>query len=215
MPGRRPDKIDTELVRALAHPLRVDILQILNERDASPNELMNMLEMPLGNVAYHTRVLEKCGCVELVRTAQRRGAVEHYFRAVPRSYIGHQDWRKVPRSVRSEISGASFDSFLTRLVEALQAGTIDDREDTTLSWMSMAVDEVGWVQAAEVLDEALARLHTVHEQARARLEMTGEEPTSMIVGLAAFESPSPRAGQGEDAPGELAEGDSADSDGEA
>ena len=212
MAGRRPDKIDTELVRALAHPLRVEILQILNERDGSPNELMNMLEMPLGNVAYHTRVLEKCGCVELVRTAQRRGAVEHYFRAVPRSYIGHQEWRKVPRSVRSEISGASVDSFMTRIIDALQAGTIDDREDTTLTWMSMAVDEVGWVQAAEVLDEAIARLQTVHEQARARLEMTGEEPTSMVVGLAAFESAGPGAGEHGD---DLADGDPAEPEGDA
>lgn len=184
----RPDRIDTELVRALAHPLRVDILQILNEQDASPNDLMQMLGKPLGNVAYHTRVLEKCGCVEMVRTVQRRGAVEHYFRAVPRSYIGHQEWRKVPRSVRSEISGASVDSFMARVIDALQDGTLDDREDTTLNWMSMAVDEAGWGQAAEVLEEAIARLQTVHEQSRQRLAATGEEPTPMIVGLAAFEA---------------------------
>ena len=213
MPRRRPDKIDTALVRALGHPLRVEILQILNERDASPNELVDLLEVPLGNIAYHTRVLERCGCVELVRTAQRRGAVEHYFRAVPRSYIGHQEWRKVPRSVRSGVSGASVDSFMTRVIEALQAGTIDDREDTTLSWMSMAVDEVGWVQAAEVLDEAIARLQTVHEQSRQRLEMTGAAPTPMIVGLAAFESPG--AGPSANGDGDPGEADRPGSDGDA
>ncbi len=194
---RRPDQIDSSLVRALAHPLRVEILQVLNEREASPNELMAMLEQPLGNVAYHARVLEKCGCIEEIRTAQRRGAVEHYFRAVPRSYIGHQDWRKVPRSVRSEITGASLESFVNRVVEAMQAGTIDDREDTTLSWMTMAVDEVGWVQATEVLDEALTRLQKVHEQSRQRLEMTADGGTAMIVGLAAFEAATPDRGQPE------------------
>lgn len=202
-------------MRALGHPLRVEILQILNERDASPNELTDLLEVPLGNVAYHTRVLERCGCVELVRTAQRRGAVEHYFRAVPRSYIGHQEWRKVPRSVRSGVSGVSVDSFMTRVIEALQAGTIDDREDTTLSWMSMAVDEVGWVQAAEVLDEAIARLQTVHEQSRRRLEMTGGEPTSMIVGLAAFESPEAGAAEGADDEAAAGEAEQPDPDGDA
>jgi DNA-binding transcriptional ArsR family regulator len=191
VPKRRPDQIDSSLVRALSHPLRVEILQVLNEREASPNELMDLLEQPLGNVAYHARVLEKCGCIEQVRTEQRRGAVEHYFRAVPRSYIGHQDWRKVPRSVRSEVTGASFDTFLNRAAEALQAGKIDDREDTTLNWMSMAVDEVGWAQAAEVLSEALARLQSVHEQSRHRLGMTGGEATPMIVGLAAFEAAAP------------------------
>jgi DNA-binding transcriptional ArsR family regulator len=195
---RRPDQIDSSLVRALAHPLRVEILQVLNEREASPNELMDLLGQPLGNVAYHARVLEKCGCIEEIRTAQRRGAVEHYFRAVPRSYIGHQDWRKVPRSVRSEITGASVDSFISRAVEAMQAGTIDDREDTRLSWMSMAVDELGWTQATEVLDEALARLQAVHEQSRQRLEMTDDGSTSMIIGLAAFEA-APRTDRSEPA----------------
>ncbi|MGV1049297.1 MAG: ArsR/SmtB family transcription factor [Solirubrobacterales bacterium] len=175
----------------MAHPLRVEILQALNEREASPNELMEMLGQPLGNVAYHARVLEKCGCIEQVRTEQRRGAVEHYFRAVPRSYIGHQDWRKVPRSVRSGVTGASFDGFVSRVVDALEAGKIDDREDTTLSWMTMAVDDLGWEQAAEVLDEAIARLQSVHEQSRRRLEMTDGDATAMIVGLAAFEAAAP------------------------
>ena len=188
MPPSRPNLLDPHLVRALAHPLRVQILEVLNERQASPNELMEILEYPLGNVAYHTRVLEKCGCIELVATERRRGAVEHYFRAKPRSYIGHQDWRKVPRSVRNEVSGASLEAFLDRVVHALEAGTIDDREETTLNWTSMAVDELGWSQATEVLEEAMARLQAVHEQSRKRLEITGEEAVPIVTGVAAFES---------------------------
>jgi DNA-binding transcriptional ArsR family regulator len=188
VPPRKPNTLDPRLVRAIAHPLRVQILEVLNEREASPNELMDVLAYPLGNVAYHTRVLEKCGCIELVGTARRRGAVEHFFRAKPRSYIGHQDWRRVPRSVRNEVSGASLEAFVDRVVDALEAGTIDDREDTTLSWMTMAVDRVGWTHAAEVLEEAMARLQLVHEQSRERIKMTGEEATPMITGLAAFEA---------------------------
>lgn len=191
MPPSRPNLLDPHLVRALAHPLRVQILEILNERQASPNELMDMLNYPLGNVAYHTRVLEKCGCIEMVGTERRRGAVEHFFRAKPRSYIGHQDWRKVPRSVRSEVSGASLEAFIDRVIDALEAGTIDDRNDTTLSWTTMAVDEVGWEQATEVLEEARARLQAVHEQSRKRLEITGENPMPIVTGVAAFEAAGP------------------------
>lgn len=188
MPPSRPNLLDPHLVRALAHPLRVQILEVLNERQASPNELMDLLGYPLGNVAYHTRVLEKCGCIELVTTERRRGAVEHFFRAKPRSYIGHQDWRKVPRSVRSEVSGASLEAFNDRAIDALEAGTIDDREETTLSWTTMAVDELGWTQAREVLEEAMARLQAVHEQSRKRLEITGKEPIPIVTGVAAFEA---------------------------
>jgi len=188
VPPSRPNLLDPHLVRALAHPLRVQILEVLNERQASPNELMEILDYPLGNVAYHTRVLEKCGCIELVATERRRGAIEHYFRAKPRSYIGHQDWRKVPRSVRNEVSGASLEAFIDRVIDGLEAGTIDDREETTLSWTTMAVDELGWSQATEVLEEAMARLQAVHEQSRKRLEITDEEPITIVTGVAAFEA---------------------------
>jgi DNA-binding transcriptional ArsR family regulator len=193
VPPSRPNVLDPHLVRALAHPLRVQILEVLNERQASPNELMEILDYPLGNVAYHTRVLEKCGCIELVTTERRRGAIEHFFRAKPRSYIGHQDWRKVPRSVRNEVSGASLEAFIDRVVDALEAGTIDDREETTLSWTTMAVDEVGLTQAREVLEEAMARLQAVHEQSRKRLEITDEEPIPLVTGVAAFEAAGPPA----------------------
>jgi DNA-binding transcriptional ArsR family regulator len=191
MPPRKANTLDPHLVRALAHPLRVKILEVLNVRQASPNELAEILSYPLGNVAYHTRVLEKCDCIELLGTERRRGAVEHFFRAKPRSYIGHQDWRKVPRSVRNEVSGASLEAFLDRVFDALEAGTIDDREDTTLSWTTMAVDELGWNEATEVLGEAITRLQAVHEQSRARLEISGGEAMPIVTGVAAFEVAAP------------------------
>jgi len=83
MPETIPEAIDGRLVRALAHPLRVQILEILSERVASPNDLSEELGVGLGHVAYHTRTLDRCGCVELVDTAQRRGATEHFYKATP------------------------------------------------------------------------------------------------------------------------------------
>lgn len=193
-PLGKAKSLDPGLVRALAHPLRVQILEVLNERKASPNELTEILSHPLGNVAYHARVLEKCGCIELVGTARRRGAVEHYFRAKPRSQIGHQDWRRVPRSVRSEVSAASLEGFLDRAVEALEAGTLDDREDATLSWITISVDEAGWAEAAAVLAEATRRLQAVHERSQERLRMNGASARPMVAAVAGFEAaprPSP------------------------
>jgi DNA-binding transcriptional ArsR family regulator len=187
MNAPRPNRIDQRLVRALGHPLRVKILEIVQVRNASPSELTEMLSAPLGNVAYHVRVLEKCGCIEQVATARRRGAVEHYFRARPRSYIGHQDWRKVPKSLRDAVTGASLGTFFDRAADALEAGTMDARDDTTLNWMPMAVDAVGWAEVAAVFEAVTNRLEAIHELARRRMEQDGEEPTSLVVGMAAFE----------------------------
>jgi DNA-binding transcriptional ArsR family regulator len=187
MNRRRPNRIDQRLVRALGHPLRVKVLDVLQVRDASPSELTELLSAPLGNVAYHVRVLEKCGCIEQVATARRRGAVEHYFRARPRSFIGHRDWRKVPRSLREGVTGSALGTFFDRAADALESGTIEAHDDTTLNWMPLAVDPAGWAEVAAVFEAAANRLEAIHALCRKRMEASGEEATPLVVGMAAFE----------------------------
>lgn len=183
-----PQFIDQKLVRALAHPLRVRILDFLNSGEASPNEISKGLEAPLSSVCYHASVLMDCGCIELTRTEQKRGAVEHFLRAVPRSQVGHQDWRAVPRTVRSEVTAAALDSFLVKASAALEAGTIDDRDDSTLSWMPLTVDRTGRDEVTEIVRDALAKLQGAHDRSRERVEASGEPPVTLIVALAAFEA---------------------------
>src|ERR687896_1687603 len=95
--GQHAGLVDQRLAKALSHPLRARIFAILNERVASPNEIADMLEERLPNVGYHVRVLVDLECVELVRTAQRRGAIEHYYRAVRRPFFTDSEWRRLPR----------------------------------------------------------------------------------------------------------------------
>ena len=49
--------VEQLVAKAFAHPLRVQILIILNERVASPNVLSQELDRSLNLVAYHVRVL--------------------------------------------------------------------------------------------------------------------------------------------------------------
>jgi DNA-binding transcriptional ArsR family regulator len=72
---------EQRLIKALGHPVRIRALQVLNTRVASPSELARELDEPLGNVAYHVKILEENDAIELVRTAPVRGALEHFYRA--------------------------------------------------------------------------------------------------------------------------------------
>src|ERR1700761_9561038 len=81
---KKKDGVEQIVAKAFAHPLRGQILIILNERVASPNLLAQELDQSLNLVAYHVRVLEKYDCIELVDTKQRRGATEHFYRATRR-----------------------------------------------------------------------------------------------------------------------------------
>lgn len=186
MPDKDTVRIDQELVKALAHPLRVRILEELQGRVASPTELSKELGESLGVIAYHSNTLVDCGCLELVRTRPRRGALEHFFTATPRSFIGHQDWRLAPHSLRGEVTTAAVLSFVDKVNEAVEAGTIDSREDTALSWMPLTVDEAGWREAVELMEDALGKLMRVHSRSAERL--AGEPGIPMVVGLAGFEA---------------------------
>jgi DNA-binding transcriptional ArsR family regulator len=73
---------ETNLLRALRHPLRRRILRRLADGEtASPRELSADLRQPLGNVSYHVRVLAECGAVALVKARPVRGSVEHFYRS--------------------------------------------------------------------------------------------------------------------------------------
>jgi DNA-binding transcriptional ArsR family regulator len=195
------ETIDPRLVRALSHPLRIQILEVLTERVASPNLIAGELGVGLSHVAYHTRALERCGCLELVETAQRRGATEHYYKARPHAFIGNRAWRKVPRAVRSGVTAAALQTFMDKAVTALEAGAIDGREDTTFSWMPVHLDEQGWREITAILAEATERVLAAQAAADERAAESDRDPRtiSAVVALANFETGA--RGSGAERPG--------------
>jgi DNA-binding transcriptional ArsR family regulator len=184
-----PQAIDQRLVRSLAHPLRIQILEALTDHVASPNALANQLETGLSDVAYHTRALDRYGALELVDTAQRRGAVEHFYKAKPEAFVGGANWRKVPRTVRGGITAATLQTFLDKAIAALEAGTLDGRDDTVFRWMPLFVDEEGWGEVVSILEEATKLLLAAHLRSQDRLnDSGGQGGVSTVVGMAAFET---------------------------
>jgi DNA-binding transcriptional ArsR family regulator len=70
----------TDLLLALSHPLRREILRTLgDDTPRSPSELAESLDLPLSNLSYHVRVLVSRGAVRLVRTAPVRGSTQHFY----------------------------------------------------------------------------------------------------------------------------------------
>jgi len=72
---------DNDLLVALRHPLRRDILRrMAGEEAISPREVASALKQPLSNVSYHVRVLAECAAVSLVSTRPVRGSMQHFYR---------------------------------------------------------------------------------------------------------------------------------------
>lgn len=184
-----PEAIDQRLVMSVAHPLRIKILEALTDHVASPNVVAERLEENLPSVAYHTRALGKLGALELVDTARRRGAIEHFYKATPRAFLGDRDWRKVPPSLLGGVSAATLQTFLDKAIAALEAGTLDCRDDTVFRWMPLSLDEEGWREVVAIMEEATKLILAAHLRSQDRLnESGGRAAVSTVVGQAAFET---------------------------
>jgi DNA-binding transcriptional ArsR family regulator len=185
--------IDQRLVKALAHPLRVQILMILNERMASPNELSKELEEGLSQVSYHVKVLKDFECIEMVKTEPRRGAVEHYYRATERAYLADRDWEHLPDSIKPGVTASVFESIIQDVVGAIEGGTFNARDDVHMSWTPGVVDEQGWSESADLLNETLAKLIDIQASSAKRLAKAGEEGIPATAVLMNFEGLSAEA----------------------
>ncbi len=73
--------IDPRLAKALSNDVRAQALELLCKGAWSPKAIAAELGLDVRGVAYHVRVLKKLGCIELVETRPRRGAIEHIYRA--------------------------------------------------------------------------------------------------------------------------------------
>ena len=148
------DVTDPRLVKALAHPLRVRILGVLDEHVASPSELAEELHAPLGNVSYHVRTLLSLGLIQLVKETPRRGSVEHHYTAVARPAISDAAWNAVPEIVKRAMIGAALQQAGVYVNAAAADGSFN-RANAHLSRTPLELDDDGWARGR-------LRAHRVH-----------------------------------------------------
>jgi len=178
--GNRPalkpitDINDPRLVKAMAHPLRVQILSVLEQRVASPRELSDELDAPLGNVSYHVRTLSSLGLIKLVKKTPRRGAIEHYYEARGRAVVTDKAWAEVPDIVKRALLGATLAS-VSEEVNAAASGGGFEREDIHLTTSKVNVDEQGWKDLSKLLGDTWKSIEKIQRDAGKRLRDSGGE----------------------------------------
>jgi DNA-binding transcriptional ArsR family regulator len=187
--ARSREELDPRIVRALSHPIRHRVLVALNERVASPKELAAELGEPLGNVSYHTRVLAQLGCIELVSTTQRRGALEHHYRAVMRPYFDDAAWAQIPVSTRRSLFDSELDHLWNDVAEAAKAGGFDHPR-AHVSWTTVDVDEQGFNELADLLGSVVERAMEIQAESAGRRIDQGDGAAPELrteIGLLHFE----------------------------
>lgn len=178
--------LDRHMFRALGHPLRVQILRLLEEGPSGPKRLSDRLDERLGNLSYHMMVLRELGCIELHETIPHRGALEHIYKLKPGGLRGSGAWREVPPALRTDYAGSALTAFTSRAIEALDAGTAESREGSGITWLPLSVDERGWKEMRRVLGKVEERFRGVADKSADRME-SPEDGVPVIIAVAAFE----------------------------
>jgi DNA-binding transcriptional ArsR family regulator len=187
--NRRRGAIDQGFVKSLAHELRVEILTILTERMASPNELAKELNEGLSQVSYHVKVLKDYERIELLKTEPRRGAVEHYYRATSKTLLPAKTWRGVKKGLRAVIAGGFASDLFNDLADALKAKKLT-KGDSHICRVLLVLDTEGWKKLRASAERFTEEVEDEQRASAARMAKANGNATGVkgyTVGVLAFE----------------------------
>jgi DNA-binding transcriptional ArsR family regulator len=193
MPVKTHNVINQDALKALAHPARAHALHVLNQRTASPKELAAEVGTSVGKMAYHVRELHKAGYIELVKTVPRRGATEHFYRAIKRAAFSNEEWAQIPEPVKQGIVGQQLRVTGDLLTQALESGSFERRGNRHHSLSEGLVDEQGWEETMTLLKETMEQLDEIRATSAERRLESDEPAIPMAVSLIGFEVADPEA----------------------
>lgn len=97
----QPGSLDQ--LRALAHPLRLRMLELFVEGPRTTKQVAQQLGEPPTKLYHHANALERAGLLRLSKTRQNRGAIEKWYEATRSTISGRQLSRSRP--MQQAISG--------------------------------------------------------------------------------------------------------------
>jgi DNA-binding transcriptional ArsR family regulator len=181
-----PFLVDRRMIKALAHPTRADILNILSEGPSSPSRIAKQLDnVSLNLTSHHIKVLRELDCVELQEEVRHGGRTEHIYRLCKRPMFTAEEWQEV---------GAEESQFLTldllrKVSEEVQDALVSGgfkAPDRHTSRIPMAVDREGWDEVVQILNRTMYELFEAGERSTTRAERSGEELTKIRIVILQF-----------------------------
>jgi len=176
------------VLTAISHPLRLEIQRILFYRTASPKEVARELKVDVTVLSHHFKLLEAESCIVLVDKKARRGATEHFYRAVFPTKHDDESWAALPKPAREDITRLTLMGLFGEAVRALNEGTFDERIERHLSWVPMNLDEQGFLRLIERQARWLEEIEEIQAEAADRLG--DDEKGQRIIGaILGFKTP--------------------------
>ena len=175
MAKKAPSLVDPRLIKALSHPTRIHILDILSEGPSSPSRMRKRMKISLNLVSHHVKVLLDLGCIELIDRVPVRGATEHIYRTRERQFFDAEEWEMVEPMARQPITATLLRMISEDTERSLAEGKFDERADNHLSRSPIELDDEGWREVVSTLARALDEVLEAHARSVERAADSGEE----------------------------------------
>ncbi|PSR25449.1 MAG: transcriptional regulator [Sulfobacillus benefaciens] len=78
---------DHDTLRVLSDPIRMQILGLLISHERTGKQIANHMKMSASKVHYHLKELEHKNLVRVVRTEEKNGILQKFYRAVAFDYV--------------------------------------------------------------------------------------------------------------------------------
>ena len=182
------------VAKAYSHPLRVEILSLLDNRVASPRQLATELGAGLSATSYHVRQLAALNLIRLVRRRQVRGAIEHHYTAAVRPTITDAGWARLPQIVKRQWLGGKITQIGKEVVAAAGEGGFD-HDDMHMSRTSLRLTPDNWRAASAILAQALKEIEALGAEGAVASAQDDERHAIAVMMLFEAAAPEPFAGR--------------------
>jgi hypothetical protein len=190
--GHRLPRLPERLAKVFSHPLRAELLALLNEQPGSSRDLKDRLaaqgdEQSLNLIAYHVRILDRYNAIELVETETSGGATKHIYAANRKMLIDGDDWLELPAEAQIGICANAIGEAVERAQAALEHGTIQ-KDDPVIVNLRLDVDEDAWALIRERITLAWDEVEQIGPDAISRTADPAKR-FPVTVSLLAYKSP--------------------------
>ena len=113
---------EVDQVKALTDPLRAKILEVLVNHEMTTKQVAQYLGEPPTKLYRHVETLHKVGLIDMVRTNQKNGITEKYYRSVGRSFRIDQ------KLFAPDLTAGAMDSAVEMMLNALETTVTEIQE---------------------------------------------------------------------------------------
>ncbi len=181
---RRVRKTEARIAYSVLHPVRLDILSTLLDRDTGRRELARALGQPLSVVSFHLKQLKDDHVIEVAWEEPGQRGTEYYYRAALQPTLSEEEIERLPTAARRRLAAIDLQEIVTEGLSSLRHGQMDADDELVLDLIPLRLSSQGRTEVKLLLNETREQLEAIAEQDADRPE---EAAPVRLAGLMWFE----------------------------